>query len=74
MNRKKTPTPPAAQTPDELQAALEKMHSKDKGEHSYNFRIPSDLYQKIETHTEKTGQSVKGFLIVCVREFFERNS
>jgi hypothetical protein len=78
MNRKKTPTPLLNPTTADLEAALDKIHNKEieketeKEFYNYNLRIPADIHGRIQQHIKKSGQNMKGFLLVSILEYLDK--
>jgi hypothetical protein len=78
MNRKNQPVP--QQTPQQLQAALEKLHSsepivesKTNDFYNYNIRIPIELYERMQKHIKKSGQNIKNFLLLSMEEYLDNH-
>jgi hypothetical protein len=76
MNRKNKPQ----QTPQQLQVALEKLHSseptaepKANDFYNYNIRIPNELYERMQRHIKKSGQNIKNFLILSMEEYLDNH-
>jgi hypothetical protein len=77
MNRK---NPSPQQTPQQLQEALEKLHSKEtvrepevNSFYNYNIRIPKELYERMQKHIKKSGQNVKNFLLLSMEEYLDNH-
>jgi hypothetical protein len=78
MNRKNQPS--QQQTPQQLQAALEKLHSNEPVKepevnnfYNYNIRIPKELYERMQKHIKKSGQNVKNFLLLSMEEYLDNH-
>lgn len=78
MNRKNKPQ----QSPQQLQAALEKLHSsepspvaepKNTDYYNYNIRIPNELYERMQKHIKKSGQNIKNFLLLSMEEYLDNH-
>ncbi len=80
MNRKNIPT--QQQTPQQLQEALEKLHSvgveplkepEANSFYNYNIRIPTELYERMQKHIKKSGQNIKNFLLLSMEEYLDNH-
>ena len=78
MNRKNQPT--HQQTPQQLQAALEVLHSSESSKvpevntfYNYNIRIPTELYERMQKHIKKSGQNIKNFLLLSMEEYLDKH-
>jgi predicted HicB family RNase H-like nuclease len=79
MNRKNKPL--QQQTPQQLQEALEMLHSSepvkepkaDTSYYNYNIRIPIELYERMQKHIKKSGQNVKNFLLLSMEEYLDNH-
>lgn len=78
MNRKNQPS--SQQTPQQLQAALEKLHSNEpirelevNNYYNYNIRIPNELYERMQKHIKKSGQNIKNFLLLSMEEYLDNH-
>lgn len=63
--------PPKVQTTEELEKAVKSLHRADT--HPYNFKIPIELYDEIQSHMEKSGQTLKSFLVFSIKEYLKNN-
>jgi hypothetical protein len=68
MKRRNT-TLVKAQTTEDLEKAVKTLHRPDT--HAYNFKIPMDLYDDIQAHLEKSGQTLKNFLIFSIKDYLK---
>jgi alpha-D-ribose 1-methylphosphonate 5-phosphate C-P lyase len=39
--------------------------------HRFNIELPMDLYQDIKNHIDHSGQTLKGFLCMCARDYLK---
>lgn len=39
--------------------------------HRFNIELPMDLYQDIKIHIDHSGQTLKGFLCMCAKEYLK---
>jgi hypothetical protein len=69
--KKRNAAPIKAQTTEDLEKAIKLLHQPDF--HAYNFKIPLDLYQDIQNHLEKSGQTLKNFLIFSIKSYLKNN-
>lgn len=63
--------PAKAQTTEDLEKAVKLLHRPDS--HAYNFKIPIDLYDEIQVHLEKSGQTLKNFLVFSIKTYLKNN-
>ncbi len=40
--------------------------------HRFNIELPMDLYLDIKDHIDVSGQTLKGFLCLCAREYLQK--
>jgi hypothetical protein len=69
--KRRNPTPVKAQTTEDLEKVIKTLHRPDS--HAYNFKIPMDLYDDIQTHLEQSGQTLKNFLIFSIKNYLKNN-
>lgn len=70
MKRRNTATV-KVQTTEELEKAVKSLHRPDS--HAYNFKIPIELYDDIQNHLERSGQTLKSFLIFSIKDYLKNN-
>ncbi|MBL7817996.1 MAG: hypothetical protein JNL70_23505 [Saprospiraceae bacterium] len=63
--------PVKIQTTEELEKAVKSLHRSDS--HAYNFKIPIELYDDIQNHLERSGQTLKSFLIFSIKDYLKNN-
>ena len=67
--KKRNVASPKPQTTEDLEKAVKLLHRPDN--HAYNFKIPIDLYEDIQAHLEKSGQTLKNFLIFSIKNYLK---
>lgn len=67
--KKRNTTLPKAQTTEDLEKAVKTLHRADT--HAYNFKIPMDLYDDIQVHLGKSGQTLKNFIIFSIKDYLK---
>ncbi len=70
--KRRNPTLPQAQTTEDLEKAIKTLHSPDA--HAYNFKIPMELYEEVQVHLERSGQTLKNFLIFSIKEYLKQQN
>lgn len=68
---KKKPTSSEVEKQEEL---LRELHKEDKKKNVQRVTIdlPQFIYDQIKSETEETGQTIKGFVVGLVRDYFTR--
>jgi hypothetical protein len=69
MKKRNTMLLSKAQTTEDLEKAVKTLHRADT--HAYNFKIPMDLYNDIQSHLEKSGQTLKNFIIFSIKDYLK---
>ena len=69
--KKRNIAPVKAQTTEDLEKAVKLLHRPDS--HAYNFKIPIDLYDEVQAHLDKSGQTLKNFLIFSIKNYLKSN-
>lgn len=69
--KRRNPVSVQAQTAEDLEKAVKNLHRPDA--HAYNFKIPMDLYDDIQSHLERSGQTLKSFLIFSIKDYLKNN-
>ena len=50
------------------------VEKKTREVHRFNIELPMDLYTDIRGHIDITGQTLKGFLCLCAREYLQNKT
>ena len=50
------------------------IEKKTREVHRFNIELPMDLYTDIRGHIDITGQTLKGFLCLCAREYLQNKT
>lgn len=59
---------------EEQEAALKKLRSqkKEKKYTRVSVDFPHELYEQMKSDTQRRGQTLKGFIVSLVRDFYEK--
>ena len=68
--------PKKALNATEQEKALQALYQEDSKKSNNKVRVTIDfnqaMHDQIKTETEYTGQTIKGFVITLIREYFEK--
>lgn len=56
---------------EEQEKALKKLQKKEKKYTRVSVDFPNELYGKMKGDTQRRGQTLKGFIVSLVRDFYE---
>lgn len=53
-------------------AVLKPLEESSKSLYSYNIKLDAQTEQRVKAHIARTGQNMKGFFQIAIREYLER--